>query len=257
MGGLTRFDIFRIVVPGSAAVVLLDIWAKIIAATPGLSTSIARLPNFLERPIVGIAAGFALGILLYFVDLAYGAPQYYDGIPASKLKEMLGREREGSHLSLFFHVQDKMMPEALVERAALYGALYRLMFQLILFLYLLAYISPLTILILSKPKTAVPPVLDGLEVVLLLIAGLWVLLPFARELVRKKGRLPGWEILMVSLVLLALEIAVSVKLGRDDSCSYGTDHSHYRGIDGCTYVVVLDEVVRATRFAVEVHEEWR
>ncbi len=215
MSGLSRYDFFRMLLPGAAVVFLLDVAARIIALHPSAPFNVAQgLPKFLEDPLRGLAAAFGIGLVLYFFDPGYGAPQFYKGIPSTHLKKLLqGRGMTADALSLYFRAMDELMPETFRERAYLYGALYRIGFQLVLYTLLVASLLPTTILLLFR---RLPPLTYGRPAPILWLS--WgavivtVIGPFIRQVITPKPKFPGRGVLLAASIMAGLSIVAWVNL---------------------------------------------
>lgn len=191
MGGLSRYDFFRILVPGGTVLFLFDLVVRVVTATPSVhAASLTTALSTVERPAVGVVVAFGTGIILYYLDLAYSAPQFFEYIPSSYLSERLGKERYSTDaLSLFFLASDKLLPPEMRERALLYGALYRTGFQVVLFTLASAAVLPVVILLHLKEdslafsdRTFRPiPIVVSVAIIGAFAA------PFVRELLKKKA----------------------------------------------------------------------
>lgn len=149
MGSLTRHDFFRVLVPGAAALFFLDVALRIIGSAQGVpSAPFTAARVGIEQPFTAFTIAFALGLLLYFVDLGYGAPQYYASIPSTHLEKELRKRncKDADWVSLYLVVGDSMLPPQLQDRALFYGAVYRIGFQVIFFAFLTVAAVPVVIL---------------------------------------------------------------------------------------------------------------
>lgn len=149
MGGLSRYDFFRMLLPGAIVVFLLDLGLRVLLVDGGThARTLENALTVIERPLVAITVAFAVGLVLYFVDLAYTTPAFWKNIPSSHLSIRLAEADVATdHLSLFFRASDELMPEAMRERALLYGALYRAGFQAMLFSITAAVVLPVAVLL--------------------------------------------------------------------------------------------------------------
>jgi hypothetical protein len=155
----SRFDFYRILLPGALLVGLFDIVIRVIGATPGSQdwSDLIGVAEFLEDPLRGLVAAFGAGIVLYFIEPGNSAPQYYQDIPSQHLWRRMHEEGvTGGNISMFFRASDEFMPEALRSRALLYGAFYRIGFQVVVFTLLAASVLPLLIATLSRQDSAGP-----------------------------------------------------------------------------------------------------
>jgi len=201
--------------PGAAVVVLLDVVARIIALHPVAPFIVAQsLPGFLENPLRGLAAAFGIGLVLYFLDPGYGAPQFYKDIPSTHLKKLLeSRGVEAHALSLYFRAMDELMASPFRERSLLYGALYRIGFQVVLYTLLVASLLPTTILLLFR---RLPPLTYGRPAPILWLS--WgavlvtVLCPFIRQRIAAEPKFPRKGVSLTASSMAALIIVAWVNL---------------------------------------------
>ncbi len=160
----SRFDFYRILLPGALFIGLIDIVIRVIAATPGPHdwSDLTRVASFVEDPLRGLVLAFGVGVILYFIEPGNSAPQYYQGIPSQHLWTRMRKEGvTGSNVSMFFAASDDFMPEALRSRALLYGAFYRIGFQVVVFTLLAAGVLPFLIVTLSRHDGSGPWHLAG------------------------------------------------------------------------------------------------
>jgi hypothetical protein len=205
VGSVSRYDFFRIVLPGGLVVFLLDLCARLILATPRVRPSvIGAFPKFIEQPLVALAATFGIGLVLYFLDLPYSSPQFWKGIPSKVLESRMGADTKADPLSLFFLASDKLMPSEMRERALLYGAIYRIGFQLVLFTIIGCLVVPIGILFrLPDPPIVPGPMISGVTLAALAIVLPCILVPFLREAVKHTRRWPSWKFVLVIVLLVA------------------------------------------------------
>lgn len=203
MAGLTRFDFFRMFLPGAIGLFIFDIVLRVVTPETDSVSTLAKVLRTMEDPLTGLALAFALGLCLYFIDFPYAAPQFFEDIPSTHLRSKLiadglsGRDS----LSLFFRASDGKMPEQMRERALLYGAIYRVGLHLVVFSLGAAGMIPALVLAAGEPSYA--GVHGGIDILALLgsAAAVPIVLPFARWGLRKK-RPPGPE--RVPLLFLGL-----------------------------------------------------
>lgn len=157
MGGASRYDFYRILIPGALAVVLADLVGRVLLLTPNpmiQDQTLDQMKGFValvEDPFRGAALAFTLGFLAYFLDPGYVTPEYRDRLPSARLGELL-REWDRSDVEekgLYFILLNEHMPDNVRERALLYGAFFRIGVQVILAAYLTATVMPLLILFIS------------------------------------------------------------------------------------------------------------
>lgn len=185
----SRFTFYRIILPGGIVVVLLVLSVRILGATPGIEPPWSQaLTGFLEDPFTGIASAFAIGLVLYWLDPGYGAPQYYAHIPSSHLRDlMLERGVQGDHLSLYFQAMHSLMPDGLREQGLLYGAFYRIGFQATTYAILVGAALPLGIAMTIGPpgrSQRWPPWIVVASIILIACLVAW---PFLRCLFKGRG----------------------------------------------------------------------
>src|SRR5437764_1381675 len=90
MGGLSRNDFFRVVLPGGAVLFLIDVALRVLGSVKGIAVApFVDTRKLIETPLHAATIAFGLGLLLYFVDPGYGAPQYYGNIPSTHLRRKL------------------------------------------------------------------------------------------------------------------------------------------------------------------------
>lgn len=153
----SRYDFYRIVLPGAIMVGLLDLAIRLTAmASEGdIKEQSRRALDFVEDPIRGLVLAFAFGICLYFTEPGYNAPQFFYRIPSSHFHSLLSKRVPSDPdlvkkaLSLYFRALDELVPDSLQERALLYGAFYRIGFQTIFFTLAVASSLPLAIVALG------------------------------------------------------------------------------------------------------------
>lgn len=221
MGGLSRYDFFRIVLPGALVLFLADIGIRIVSGGDRIGLDDAdRWLRLLEEPATAIVLALGVGLFLYFVDPGYGAPQYYVSIPSVELEKLVkdaGYKLPGSATSFYFVVADSIMPADLKERALLYGAFYRVAFQAILYTLLLgASIGPtVSLLVASTHNHSFTPRSGSLAAAVIVAVALAV--PFIRELLkeRKRQRWPKRRFVLLSAIAALIPSVLWVNLGTE------------------------------------------
>ncbi len=175
MGGVSRYDFFRIVLPGGLVVFLLDLSARLILATPRVRPSIlAAFPKFIEQPLIALAMTFGVGLILYSLDLAYYSPH---------------------------------------ERALSYGSFYRLGFQVIFFTIIACLVVPVGIVLrLGNPPIVPHPRVTTAVVIATLLVVPCALTPFIREAFKRRRRLPALRFVLCIGLLVGASSAVWVDL---------------------------------------------
>jgi len=213
MGGVSRYDFFRIVLPGGLVVFLLDLSARLILATPRVRPSIlAAFPKFIEQPLIALAMTFGVGLILYSLDLAYYSPQIWRGIPSTVLREKIPDTRVDT-TSLFFVASDQLMPAELRERALSYGSFYRLGFQVIFFTIIACLVVPVGIVLrLGNPPIVPHPRVTTAVVIATLLVVPCALTPFIREAFKRRRRLPALRFVLCIGLLVGASSAVWVDL---------------------------------------------
>ncbi len=148
MSGISRFDFFRMLLPGGLVLFLIDVSLRILGANAIWGYEVADALTVIEDPFIGIVLSFAIGLLLYWIDIPYATAFYFQDIPSTHLAKRLTEDERGRvhEVSLFFRVSDELMPQELHERALFYGAFYRIGYQTVLFTMLAAVLLPPTLL---------------------------------------------------------------------------------------------------------------
>lgn len=210
MGGSSRFDTLRILLPGAILITLVDFGARLTAsatATRASSEGFVRTAqsfvDFVEDPFRGIVLAFGMGLVLYFVNPAYATPQYWKGIPSEVVVEKV-KEADFQGVSgtdLYFLALNELMPVALRDRALLYGQMYRIGFEMVFYALLTAVATATSALVVVGGSVSDFRVTTGgwmLLAVLILEAGV-----FMFRMNRASPHLSKWSY-QIPVSLLAL-----------------------------------------------------
>lgn len=157
---LTRFDLYRIIIPGALSLGFAVIALRLLSIGEGVGQQgFPEFGEFLEDPLRAFVLAFGVGLLAYFVDPGYAMPEFWEGIPSAKLREVLV-EQDGRFedipqqrfVGLYFLLFDGDLPEGVRERALLYGALFRVAVHAILGALLTALLLPVLMLHLAAAE---------------------------------------------------------------------------------------------------------
>jgi hypothetical protein len=137
VSSLSRSDLYRIVFPGAIAAILAVYVLRVIALTPPetpvvqhYSALVAGGYQFIEDPLRGLAAAFAVGFVLYFLDPGYSTGAYRKNLPSDKVQEVAADYgySDVDRRDVYFLLFNEHMPADLRERSLLYGAFFRIGF---------------------------------------------------------------------------------------------------------------------------------
>lgn len=153
----TRFDLYRIIIPGALSLGFAVIAARVLSLGPEVpDQTLGEFVTFLEDPLRGFVLAFGVGLLAYFVDPGYATPEFLEGIPSAQLEDILKERDERfceypskGFLGLYMLLFDEMLPEGIKERALLFGALFRVAVHAILGALLTALMLPIAIVALE------------------------------------------------------------------------------------------------------------
>lgn len=117
----------------------MDIAARLLGSMePTNAGTWDRIPAYadevrqtVEDPFAALVIAFALGLLLYWLDPAYAAPEYQRYLPSEYLGRRLKEHGADPRvaLSVYMHALNELMSDSLNERIILMGSMYRIGFD--------------------------------------------------------------------------------------------------------------------------------
>lgn len=207
---VTRFDLYRIIIPGALslgfAVVALRILAMgAEAPQEGLSAFIA----FLEDPLRAFVLAFAVGLLAYFIDPGYAMPEFWERMPSIEVRKILIEHdprfqgyADNRFVGFYMLIFSDLLPDELRDRALLFGALFRVGVHAILGSLLTAVALPVVLLAIdsSDGKVTISLTLEYLPVPLIALL-VTLIMVMRRAMIEEQGSKK--RPVMLTLVLIA------------------------------------------------------
>lgn len=195
MGGSSRFDTLRVLLPGAVLITLVDLGARLIASmtvvrpsASGLVDAAQAFVDLVEDPFRGIVVAFGLGLILYFVNPAYATPQYWKDIPSEHVKQKADKDglQNVDATGLYFLALNELMPTALRDRVLLYGQMYRIGFETVFYALLTVVATAVSALVIVGSSRSAFSLNQSAWIFLVLLVIELALFAFRLEVLRKE-----------------------------------------------------------------------